>query len=78
MLREYNVLALVKGTERYVYLYLDAHHAELLQVLEEHASNPLLSFNWFDAAVLKQRSTQQLETTSEENFQRQIRSTEAS
>lgn len=77
MLREYNVLALVKGTERYVYLYLDDNHADLLHVLEEHASNPLLSFNWFDAAVLKQRSMQQLEATSEENFNRQIRSTEA-
>ena len=78
MLREYNVLALVKGTEKYVYLYQDANHAHLLDVLESHASNPLLSFNWFDAAVLRQRSVQQLDATSEENCQRQFRSTEAS
>ena len=78
MLREYNVLALVKGNERYVYVYDDLHHDDLLQALESHAANPLLSFNWFDAAVLRQRSLQQLEGTAEENLQRQNRPTEAS
>jgi hypothetical protein len=78
MQREYNVLALVKGEEKYVYIYLDTHHKALLRVLESHAANPHLSFNWFDAAVLKQRSVQQLATNAEENFDRENRPTEAS
>jgi hypothetical protein len=78
MTREYNVLALIKGTEKYVYLYQDSQHDALMNILEGHATNPLLSLNWFDAAVLKQRSLQQITTNAEEGFQRQIRPTEAS
>ncbi|HUT60447.1 MAG TPA: hypothetical protein VNA25_21595 [Phycisphaerae bacterium] len=50
-----NVLALVKGTERYVFLYNDSHRTETLRVLGRYASNPELSFTWYDAAVLSQR-----------------------
>ncbi|MBU4273094.1 MAG: hypothetical protein KKA28_14635 [Planctomycetes bacterium] len=50
-----NVLALVKGTERYVFLYNDANRAETLRMLGRYASNPELSFTWYDAAVLSQK-----------------------
>ena len=50
-----NVLALVKGKERYIFLYEDAQRAETLRMLGRHASNPELSFSWYDAAVLSQK-----------------------
>ncbi|MBI2827302.1 MAG: hypothetical protein HYX69_21730 [Planctomycetia bacterium] len=54
-----NVLALVKGVERYVFLYDDASRAATLRVLGRFASNPDLSFSWYDAAVLSQRIRQE-------------------
>lgn len=53
--QDINVLALVKGAERYVFLYDDASRAETLRVLGRYASNPELSFTWYDAAVLSQK-----------------------
>ncbi len=47
-----NVLALVKGTERYVFLFDYASRAETLRCLGRYASNPELSFTWYDAALL--------------------------
>ena len=56
--QDINVLALVKGAERYVFLYDDASRAETLRVLGRYASNPELSFTWYDAAVLSQKIRQ--------------------
>jgi hypothetical protein len=53
-----NVLALVKGRERYIFLYEDSQRAEALRVLGRFASNPELSFTWYDAAVLSQKVRQ--------------------
>jgi hypothetical protein len=47
-----NVLALVKGPENYVFLYDDISRAEALRLLGRFASNPDLSFTWYDAALL--------------------------
>lgn len=55
---EVNVLALVKGTERYVFLYTDNHRADTLRTLGRYASDPELSFNWYDAALLSQKIRQ--------------------
>ncbi|MBM4001159.1 MAG: hypothetical protein FJ297_16765 [Planctomycetes bacterium] len=55
MSQDINVLALVKGSERYVFLFDDAHRAEALRTLGRFASNPDLSFTWYDAAVLSQK-----------------------
>lgn len=52
MNRDINVLALVKGGERYVFLYDDASRAECLRTLGRFASDPQLSFSWWDAAAL--------------------------
>ena len=56
---EINVLALVKGEERYVFLYKDECRSEVLRTLGRFASNPDLSFTWYDAAVLSQRIRQE-------------------
>lgn len=53
--QELNVLALVKGEERYVFLFDEASRTEALRVLGRYASNPELSFSWYDAAVLSQK-----------------------
>ena len=50
-----NVLALVKGKERYVFLYEDSQRATALRTLGRFASDPELSFSWYDAAVLSQK-----------------------
>ena len=55
MNEDINVLALVKGQERYVFLYDDSQRAETLRTLGRYASDPDLSFTWYDAAVLSQR-----------------------
>lgn len=50
-----NVLALLKGDERYVFLYDDCSIEQVLQTLGRYAADPELSFTWYDAAVLSQR-----------------------
>ena len=60
-----NVLALVKGEERYVFLYDDSSRAEALRTLGRYASNAELSFTWYDAAVLSQRIRQESQTPTE-------------
>lgn len=55
MQRGINVLALVKETERYIFLYDDESSETLLQKLGEFASSTDLNFSWYDAAVLSQK-----------------------
>jgi hypothetical protein len=57
--REFNVLALVKGAERYVYVYDDESRPGLLETFKAQAAEPALSLNWFDAAVLAQKAREQ-------------------
>jgi hypothetical protein len=56
--QDINVLALVKGEERYIFLFDDQRRSEALRTLGRFASNPELSFSWYDAAVLSQRIRQ--------------------
>lgn len=58
MSQEINVLALVKGEERYIFLFDDNNRSEALRQLGRYASNPELSFSWYDAAVLSQKIRQ--------------------
>ena len=67
MSQDINVLALVKGEERYVFLFDDAHRSDALRTLGRFASNPELSFSWYDAAVLSQRVRQEASTQIEEH-----------
>jgi len=50
-----NVLTLVKGEERYIFMYDDADLAETIRMFGRFASNKELSFTWYDAAVLSSR-----------------------
>jgi hypothetical protein len=53
--QEINVLALVKGDERYIFLFDDANRTETLRMLGRYAADPELSFTWYDAATLSQK-----------------------
>lgn len=64
MQQDINVLALVKGEERYIFLYDDENRAETLRTLGRYASNPELSFTWYDAAVLSQKIRKSVEQDS--------------
>lgn len=55
MSKEINVLAMVKGEERYIFLYDDAHRTDTLRMLGRYAADPQLSFTWYDAAVLSKK-----------------------
>ena len=61
MTQDINVIALVKGGERYIFMYDDSQRAETLRTLGRYASNPELSFTWYDAAVLSQKVRQNAE-----------------
>lgn len=58
MSKDINVLALVKGNERYVFLFDDDHREDVLRTLGRFASNPDLSFTWYDAAMMSQKVRQ--------------------
>jgi hypothetical protein len=60
--RELNVLALIKGNERYVFIYDDESRQLLIDSLRDDAANPALSFTWFDAAVLTEKAREQART----------------
>jgi len=65
--QDINVLALVKGEERYVFLFDDGSRAAALRVLGRYASNPELSFTWYDAAVLSQKIRQESQPAKTNN-----------
>ncbi len=55
MNKEINVLALIKGEERYIFLYDDNNRTETLRTLGRFAADPQLSFSWYDAAVMSKK-----------------------
>jgi len=65
--QDINVLAMVKGSERYVFLFDDSSRAATLRLLGKYASDPDLSFTWYDAAILSQRIRQEA-PVSEKRF----------
>jgi len=62
MRREFNVLALIKDEERYVYIYDDASRGTLLQLFRDQAADTGLGLNWYDAAVLTRKAHEQAES----------------
>lgn len=70
MTTDINVLALVKGEERYIFLFDDERRSEALRTLGRFASNPELSFSWYDAAVLSQRIRHVEQQVAEESHSR--------
>ena len=59
MQRELNVLALIKGNERYVFVYDDQSRQPLIDALRDQAADPRLGFTWFDAALLTEKAREQ-------------------
>ncbi|CAD74557.1 MAG TPA: hypothetical protein DDX19_19395 [Rhodopirellula baltica] len=55
MEKEVNVLALVKGEERFIFLFDDENRDETLRQLARFAANPELDFSWYDAAMLSRK-----------------------
>lgn len=58
-MHDLNVLALIKGEERFIFVYDDESRGRLLDSVRDKAADPTVSLNWFDAAVLTQRAKQQ-------------------
>jgi hypothetical protein len=56
---ELSVLALIRGKERFVYVYDDESREELLRAVRAQAADPAVSLTWYDAAVLADRARQQ-------------------
>ena len=65
MSQDVNVVALVKGDERYIFLFNDEQKGQTLRTLGKYASNPELSFSWYDAAVLSQKVRRAVRKTGE-------------
>ncbi len=55
MTQELNVLALIKGDERFIFVYDDDSRDALIDDLRNKAADPAVALNWFDAAVLTER-----------------------
>jgi len=48
------VTALIKGGEKYVFLYDEQHRSQTICAISRMAANQELSLTWYDAAVLTQ------------------------
>ncbi len=55
MTQELNVLALIKGEERFIFVYDDDSKDSLINDIRDKAADPAVALNWFDAAVLTER-----------------------
>jgi hypothetical protein len=64
--REFNILALLKGAERFVFVYDDDSRPDLIAALRDAAADPRVSLTWFDAAVLIDKARQQAQQTAED------------
>jgi len=64
--RELNVLALLKGPERYVYVYDDESRDYLVDVFRDQAADPQLSLSWLDVGVLTTKAREQAKTAADE------------
>jgi hypothetical protein len=62
----FNVLALIKGEERYVFVYDDDSRQPLLDAFEASAADPELAFTWYDAAILTEKAREQARAVAEE------------
>jgi hypothetical protein len=53
--QELNVLALIKGAERFIFVYDDDSKDAVIDDIRHKAADPAVALNWFDAAVLTER-----------------------
>lgn len=50
-----NVLAMVKGEQRYVFIYTDENRKSIMGQMGKFAADPELDFSWYDAALCQRR-----------------------
>ena len=67
-MHDLNVLALIKGEERFIFVYDDDSRERVIDTVRDKAADPSVSLNWFDAAVLTQRARQQAQTNDRERL----------
>ena len=60
MTQELNVLALIKGDERFIFVYDDDSRDVVIDEIRHQAADPAVAINWFDAAVLTERVRNQV------------------
>ncbi|TWU02113.1 hypothetical protein [Neorhodopirellula pilleata] len=65
---EVNVLALVKGEEKFIFLFDDENRDETLRQLARFAANPDLDFSWYDAAMLSRKIRETVLVESDEEM----------
>lgn len=65
---EVNVLALVKGEEKFIFLFDDENRDETLRQLARFAANPDLDFSWYDAAMLSRKIRETVPVESDESM----------
>jgi hypothetical protein len=75
---ELNVLALIKGDEKYVFVYDDCSHEQLLDALRDQAGDARLSLSWFDAGVLTRKAIEQAKIQPDDEIPERGRIPEAS
>src|ERR1700677_3764127 len=64
---EFNVLALLKGNDRYIFVYDDESRNEVINAFRDQAAEPGLSLTWFDAVVLTKKAQEQTSQNTEPN-----------
>ena len=69
---EFNVLAMIKGDERYVFVYDDVSRESLIDAFRDQAADPHLSFTWFDAAVLTEKAREQGRSAPDEAWRSRL------
>lgn len=56
---ELNVLALIKGQERYIFVYDEASRGQLIDTIRDYAADAQVNLSWFDAMVLTNKAREQ-------------------
>ena len=64
-MHEVNVLALLKGHDRYIFVYDDDSRDEVIRSFRDQAADAALSLTWFDAVVLTKKAKEQAAQTAE-------------
>ena len=61
----FNVLALLKGHDRYIFVYDDGSRDDVIHAFRDQAADAALSLTWFDAVVLTRKAREQANQSAE-------------
>ncbi len=70
--KEINVLALVKGEEKFIFLFDDANRDQTLRQLARYAADPELDFSWYDAAMLSRKIREAVPVDDDYHFDNEL------